>query len=236
MQFGHALDHILGEIILANPDDGPVQLMKVDLSDGFYRIDLCVDNIPKLGVLFPTAPGEPKLIAFPLVLPMGWKNSPPIFFTATETIADLANTKIASSTDSDAPNHALDDLAASILSPTPAHALPTLISGKILSLQVPVKRDPSLPSLPSPLAYIDVFVDDFIACVQGGNRGCHVPRILFEVINFVVRPLEESDCRELISMKKFLQGDSLWGTFKLVLGWIINTVTQTIYLPEHHQH
>ena len=57
MQFGHALDRILREILLANPDDGPVQLMKVDLSDGFYRIDLCVDDIPKLGVLFPTAPG-----------------------------------------------------------------------------------------------------------------------------------------------------------------------------------
>ena len=81
MQFGHALDRILREILLANPDDGPVQLMKVDLSDGFYRIDLCVDDIPKLGVLFPTAPGEPKLVAFPLVLPMGWKNSPALFST-----------------------------------------------------------------------------------------------------------------------------------------------------------
>ena len=238
MQFGHALDRILREILLANPDDGPVQLMKVDLSDGFYRIDLCVDDIPKLGVLFPTAPGEPKLVAFPLVLPMGWKNSPALFSTATETIADLANTKIASSTASDAPQHALDDLAASILSPTPAHALPTLISGKIPSLTVPVERDPSLPSVPSALAYIDVFVDDFIACAQGRNRGRQVRRILFQAIDSVFRPLEESDPstrREPISMKKLLQGDCSWGTIKTILGWIINTVTQTIHLPAHRQ-
>ena len=79
MQFGHALDRILREILLANPAFGPVRLMKVDISDGLYRIDLNVDDIPKLGVVFPTLNGEEPLIAFPLVLPMGWKNSPPIF-------------------------------------------------------------------------------------------------------------------------------------------------------------
>ena len=51
--------------------------MKVDLSDGFYRVNLNIDDIPKLGVAFPTEPGQEPLIALPLVLPMGWKNSPP---------------------------------------------------------------------------------------------------------------------------------------------------------------
>lgn len=31
------------------------------------------------------------LIAFPLVLPMGWKNSPPYFCALTETVADVTN-------------------------------------------------------------------------------------------------------------------------------------------------
>ena len=39
MQFGHALERILREILLANPAHGPVLLNKTDLSDGFYRID-----------------------------------------------------------------------------------------------------------------------------------------------------------------------------------------------------
>ena len=38
---------------------------------------------------------EDPLIAVPMVLPMGWMESPPTFCTVTETIADLANAKIA---------------------------------------------------------------------------------------------------------------------------------------------
>ena len=77
MQFGHALDRLLREILLADPAHGPVQMMKVDLSDGFYRVNLNIDDIPKLGVTFLTKPGEEQLVALLLVLPMGWKNSPP---------------------------------------------------------------------------------------------------------------------------------------------------------------
>ena len=29
------------------------------------------------------------MVAFPLILPMGWVESPPYFFTVTETVADL---------------------------------------------------------------------------------------------------------------------------------------------------
>ncbi len=71
-------------------------MIKLDISDGFYRIGLNIDNIPKLGVVFPTLPGDKPLIAFPLVLPMGWTNSPPIFLAATETIADIANARLSS--------------------------------------------------------------------------------------------------------------------------------------------
>ncbi len=91
MQFGWFLECILREILFANLAHGPVQLIKLDISDSFYWIGLNIDNIPKLGVVFPTLPGDEPLISFPLVLPMGWSNSPPIFSTATKTIADIAN-------------------------------------------------------------------------------------------------------------------------------------------------
>ena len=94
MQFGHALDRILQEILLANPVHGPTHLIKIDISDRFYQISLNINDIPKLGVVFPTLPEDEQLVAFPLVLPMGWSNSPPIFSTATETIADLANRRL----------------------------------------------------------------------------------------------------------------------------------------------
>ena len=46
MQSGHALDRILRELILADPALGPVKLLKLDISDGFYRVNLAIDNIP----------------------------------------------------------------------------------------------------------------------------------------------------------------------------------------------
>ena len=38
MQFGHALDRLLRKILLADPKFGPVKLMKVNMSDGFYQM------------------------------------------------------------------------------------------------------------------------------------------------------------------------------------------------------
>jgi hypothetical protein len=52
--------------------------------------------ILKLAVAVPTTSlDEDPLNAVPMVLPMGWMESPPAFCTVTETIADLANAKIA---------------------------------------------------------------------------------------------------------------------------------------------
>ena len=53
MQFGHALDRILREILLANPVYGPILMSKYDISDGFCRVGLNVKDIPKLGEAFP---------------------------------------------------------------------------------------------------------------------------------------------------------------------------------------
>jgi hypothetical protein len=94
MQFGHALDRYLREILLSDPTLGPVYMLKLDISDGFYRVNLAPGDIPKLGVAFPSRPGTEPLVALPLVLPMGWKNSPPLFSAATETAADIANANL----------------------------------------------------------------------------------------------------------------------------------------------
>jgi hypothetical protein len=263
MQFGFALDRILREILLADPALGPVQMLKIDLSDGFYRINLNIDDIPKLGVAFPTSPGEEPLVAFPLVLPMGWKNSPPVFSTATETVADLANQRLAANVTPQP--HPLDDEAETVVPESPlaaakpqvqplpsilrsssqyvrpnlrriVHWDPQLVHRSSPYLPVPTQRDPSLPEQPRPLAYVDVFVDDFIALAQQSGNSRRVRRILMHAIDDVFRPLEASDSphrREPISLKKLRQGDCSWSTVKLVLGWIIDTVTMTIQLPPH---
>ena len=246
MQFGHALDRILREILLADPKLGPVQMLKLDISDGFYRIDIAPDDIPKLGVVFPVKPGAEPLVAFPLVLPMGWKNSPPIFSAATETAADIANCDIQSP--APVPNHPLGILASTMDDPivppprpcptsVPSHPGPSRPAAPLSpNLPAPTLRDPSLPSTKELLAYIDVFVDDFIALSQGSYNRQRVRNILLRAVDQVFRPNDfhdDSFRREPVSIKKLKQGDVSWSTIKTVLGWVINTTTMTIHLPEH---
>ena len=171
MQFGNALDCILREILLSNPDLGPVSLMKIDISDRFYRVNLNIDDIPKLGVVFPTEPGQEPLVALPLVLPMGWKNSPPVFSTVTETIADLTNQRIQDPTFRP-PEHHLDVMSESVASPDPSasdtpSAAPSTSPSLTSPVEIPVSRDPSLPKPTTCLGYVDIFVDDFMALAQG---------------------------------------------------------------------
>jgi hypothetical protein len=54
-----------------DPGLGPVLLSKVDIVDGFCRILVNTNDVPKLGVVVPTEAGEPQIVAFPLVLSMG---------------------------------------------------------------------------------------------------------------------------------------------------------------------
>ena len=124
MQFGHALDRFLRELLLANPAQGPLFLMKIDIADGFYRINVNPNDIPKLGLAFPTRPGHETSVALPLVLPMGWKNSPAFFSAATETAADLANQALQQASLPPAP-HPLESHAALLDSPGPPHAADT---------------------------------------------------------------------------------------------------------------
>jgi hypothetical protein len=92
MQFGHTFNRVLHRIHHANRRFGPVYMIKVDIADGFYQLKVATAHIPALGVAFPSLPGEELMVAFPLVLPMGWVSSPPYFCALTETAADLANT------------------------------------------------------------------------------------------------------------------------------------------------
>ena len=103
MQFGKASPRVLRHIVEADPRYGEVHLAKIDIADGFYsRVWLQSRDIPKLGVILPTSPGQPPLIAFPLTLPMGWVESPPYFTALTETACDLANAHLRTRTTDDA--------------------------------------------------------------------------------------------------------------------------------------
>lgn len=230
MQFGQALQRLLRTILLADPQHGPVQIMKVDISDGFYRVNLRIGDIPKLALVFPSIDGSPPLVALPLVLPMGWSYSPAPFSAATETITDMANMKQRNlhRIPTSSPFHKFDQRAQDIaVDPPPPlhHSAQTLLP------------DPLIPYSSHPIAYSDVYVDDLINICQGNLERLRRARsVIFDSIDDVFRPLDTLDStyrREPISLKKLDKGDCTWSTFKEVLGWLLDTVNHTITLPPH---
>jgi hypothetical protein len=88
-----------------------------------------------------------------------------------------------------------------------------------------------------PLAYIDVFVDDFLGLSQGDHRRrTRVRRALLQSLDEVFRPLEDGEPttrQEPASVKKMKKGDAAWATIKVLLGWLIDAVRGTIELPPH---
>ena len=231
MQFGRALQRILQRLHDANPRYGPVYLAKVDIADGFYRIGIRPADALKLAVLFPTRKGEEPLIAIPLTLPMGWKESPPAFCTATETVADLANHAIAYAPELGDQPHRLEEL-----SETPPDSVECTPNPRS-SPETMVPSHVGTPKLLKPIRYCDVYVDDFLALAQGGaKQRRRVKRILLHSLDRVFRPLEQGDVptrQEPASVKKLLKGDATWTTKKVMLGWMIDTIKGTIALPPH---
>jgi hypothetical protein len=129
MQFGKTLERLLHAIVEADPAFGPVHLIKVDIADGFYRVWLNISDIPKLAVAVPALDGAAPLLAIPLVLPMGWTESPPHFCSMTETVADVANDRARAGWVP--PPHRLDSVAESVPeveppSPAPRTSLPAV--------------------------------------------------------------------------------------------------------------
>jgi hypothetical protein len=236
MQFGRALERVLYSIHHANPHHGPVYISKTDLADGFYRIPLTASGIPKLGVILPRFPNEEQLVAFPLVLPMGWVESPPAFCAATETVADLANNLSARHS---LPRHPLEDVAGTnpeVLPQQDSQCDPSLSRSatdakpRLRHVLRPFRR---------PVALHDIYVDDFISLVQGSprRRRQHI-RGLLHSIDRVFRPLDDQDSpirQHVPSVKKFQKGDGSMQVVKGVLGWIINTALGTLELPPHRR-
>ena len=58
------------------------------------------------------------------------------------------------------------------------------------AVSVPPERDPSLPTQSTPLVYVDVSVDDFLALDQQYPNSHRVRQILLHAIDDIFRPLD----------------------------------------------
>jgi hypothetical protein len=66
----------------------------------------------------------------------------------------------------------------------------------------------------------------------------NIRRTMLHSLDEVLQPLGNDDGpyqKEPASTKKLKQGDAAWGTRKLILGWIIDTVLMTLELPHHRK-
>ena len=88
MQFCGAMQLILQRMYDADPCHGPIYMTKVDTAD-FFCVGLAPGDVHFLGVCLSLGPDGKTLVAFLLVLPMGWVESPPQFCAVTETVAEI---------------------------------------------------------------------------------------------------------------------------------------------------
>ena len=78
MQFERSLQRIFTRIVHADRRYGPVHMAKIDIADGFYRVWLQVEDIPKLGVALPLAPHSPPWWLFHWPFQWAGRNLPHI--------------------------------------------------------------------------------------------------------------------------------------------------------------
>jgi hypothetical protein len=162
---------------------------------------------------------------------MGWKQYPPLFTAATETVADLANSKLQSRQAS--LSNGLDVISETpiILEPYP---IITTAGPETLALPNGTRFHSSKYV---PVKSWDVYVDDFVSVIQGSYKHRHhVKRTLLSSLDVVLRPLYDQDNvhrQEPASVKNMLKGDATWATRKVVLGWMLDTCAMMIQLPPH---
>jgi hypothetical protein len=186
MYFDSALMRILQTIARSDPRLSHVYFSKIDVADVFYRIWIQSEDVPRPGVIFPDEAGEEPIRGFPLVLTMGWKQLPPIFMVATETVAYLANQCVVAN--DEASLHGLDVVSETAITEEPL----TLATDSGLAQSTVFNMEEHCHhAVPSTVKNWDVYVDDFIGVVQG-NRRHHrfVKLVLLSSIDYVLRRLD----------------------------------------------
>ena len=97
---------------------------------------------------------------------------------------------------------------------------------------------PSNRPLSKPLAATNVFVDDFVQLGQGApKRMKAIRRHLWTAVDKTLAQPDAADPprNEAISLSKLEKGDGAWATRKTILGWILDTLRQTLELPPHRK-
>ena len=95
MRFSGMIQRCIHRVLSEDPRLGSVYLSKLDLADAYMHLWVSLENVSFTDFLIPNNMQEaPQLVGFHLLLPMGYVDSAPYFFMATETFTDLENVSI----------------------------------------------------------------------------------------------------------------------------------------------
>jgi len=230
MQFGRTLHRLLCRLQHSDPKYGPVYMAKFNIKDRFYRMFLAPANSPRLAIILPRYNGEDQLVALPLACTMGWTQFPPTFCAMLETITDLTNGRLKAKPSSlPAGPHRLDPHA----QVQDAFTAWTLVARDLSGCHEQPAVSNAAYKLP--ITHANVFMNDFILLGQGTlTRLGWMRRHLLHAVDAILDSACAGKSRnEVISIKKLAKGDGSWATRKLILGWELDSVRQTLELPTH---
>ena len=129
---------------------------------------------------------------------MGCKNLPPIFYKATETVADLANTALICNTS--AVLHRMDDMVEAIFREEPTALQPELAG----LTRYPYLRRANV----KPAAYVDVSVNDSLGIYQGtAHQWRRIWKTLFHYLDKVLWPCDSGNSanrKKVLLLKKHI--------------------------------
>jgi hypothetical protein len=218
--YGHCLRRIINYIasIHQRHPSTPIYLAKYDFDAAFRRCHLSPETALESCCTFD------NFLLVSLRLTFGGSPCPNLWETIGQPICDIANELIQNSQW----NHS------SVFDP---------ISSQLL---VPKRLPPDTPYEPAlPLAINvpindkgkgDIYIDDSIfICPDLNDNIERIAKAAPLAINSITRPLlkqEPLPRNPMISMKKFM-AEASFEEKKIILGWIINTRSFTIHLPEN---
>ena len=228
----------------------PFIFTKLDIKDGFWR--LAVNDSDAWNFCY-VLPAESEIkdlndveIVVPNSLQMGWTESPPYFCAASETARDVIELILPNARDlpvhplehmmmpdgdDNSSSTASDDMSISDSSDDDSTGEEKPTSFKSVRIKLP---DAGTPTATTTL--IEVFMDDFIAATNSVDTDHlrHTARAMLHAIHSVFQPPDVTGHPggDTVPIKKILKGEGKWEHLKEVLGWMIDGVNYTIYLPK----
>jgi len=192
-------------------------ICKVNLDSAYRRCHLSVSTAQESITSFK------DLIFIALRMTFGGAPCPSMWGYISDTLADISNSLIGNLYWDH--GKLFDLLSNTIEDPLSLPASIPFHLAKELSINIPVNN----------LAKVDIYIDDSIGVAPDiGDSVIRVSKSIPLAIHSIARPLNPADSlprKDIISLKKFSAEGRMEET-KILLGWLVNTRTLTISLPE----